>query len=85
MKGHNMNSRAGESILINGNIENFIASNEDDYIKKAKYFGNNLEKLDEERNKIFNNVLNSALFDSEKFSFDLQNKLLKIYDRKLTN
>ncbi len=85
MRGHNMNSRAGESILINGNIKNFIASNQEDYIKKAIHFGNNLEKLDQERKQIFNNILNSPLFNSQKFSYELQNKLLKIYNRKLTN
>ncbi len=83
MKGHNMNSRAGESILINGNIKNLIASNQDDYIKKAIYFSNNLEKLVEERKQIFENILNTPLFNSEKFSLDLQNNLLKIYNRKL--
>ena len=82
MKGHNMNSRAGESILINGNVKNFIASDQEDYIKKAIYFGNNLDKLDKERDQIFNNILNSSLFNSKKFSFDLQKKLMKIYDRK---
>ena len=83
MKGYNMNSRAGESILINGNSQNFIASNQDDYIKKAIYFSNSLEKLDEERKQIFDNILNTPLFDSEKFALDLQNNLLKIYNRKL--
>ena len=82
MKGHNMNSRAGESILINGNVKNFIASDQEDYIKKAIFFGNNLDKLDKERDQIFNNILNSSLFNSKKFSFDLQKKLMKIYDRK---
>ena len=83
MKGYNMNSRAGESILINGNSQNFIASNHDDYIKKAIYFCNNLEKLVEARKQIFGNILNTPLFDSEKFSLDLQNNLLKIYNRRL--
>ena len=83
MKGYNMNSRAGESILINGNSQNFIASNQDDYIKKAVYFSNNLENLVKERKQIFENILNTPLFDSKKFSLDLQNNLLKIYNRKL--
>ena len=48
----------------------------------AIYFGNNLDKLDEERDQIFNNILNSSLFNPKKFSFDLQKKLMKIYDRK---
>ena len=35
MKGFNFNSRCGESINKNLCLENFIANNEDDYIKKA--------------------------------------------------
>ena len=33
--GYNFNSRCGESILKNANIENFIATSNDDYVEKA--------------------------------------------------
>ena len=32
--GYNFNSRCGESILKNANIDKFIATNNEDYIKK---------------------------------------------------
>ena len=38
MKGHNFNSRCGESININLQMENFIAENKDDYFNKAISF-----------------------------------------------
>ena len=38
MKGHNFNSRCGESININLEMENFIAENKDDYFNKAMSF-----------------------------------------------
>ena len=42
MKGHNLNSRCGESININLQMENFIAKNKDDYFDKAISFQNQL-------------------------------------------
>ena len=81
MKGFNMNSRTGESILMNGNLKDFIAINQEDYEKKAIFYSNNLEKLEQVRKYIFDNILRTNLFNSEKFSHELKNSLLKIYDR----
>ena len=35
--GYNFNSRCGESILKNANLENFIAKNNEDYIKVSLF------------------------------------------------
>ena len=69
--------------MKNGNLEFFLSTNEDEYIKKAVYLSNNVKKLEEERKKIFNQILSTPLFDSEKFSSNLKDELLKIYNRKL--
>ena len=81
MKGYNMNSRCGESILKNGKIDSLISENKKDYITKALYYSKNIDKLEELRLKIFNNILNSPLFNSKKFSIEYQNKLLSVYNR----
>lgn len=83
MKGFNFNSRCGESIVKNGNLNYFLAVNENDYIEKAVTLTNNIDKLKFEREKLFNNVLDTPLFDSKNFAQDLENKLLQIYKRKL--
>ena len=83
MKGYNMNSRCGESILKNGKIDSLISENKKDYITKALYYSKNIDKLEELRLKIFNNILNSPLFDSKKFSIEYQNKLLSVYNRTI--
>ena len=57
--------------------------NENDYIEKAVTLTNNIDKLKFEREKLFNNVLDTPLFDSKNFAQDLENKLLQIYKRKL--
>ena len=83
MKGFNFNSRCGESILKNGNLDYFLAENEDEYIEKAVFLAQNTEKLEQEKESLFNNILNTSLFDSKKFAENLKNELLKIYKRDI--
>ena len=78
MKGNNFNSRCGESINLNVNLDEFIAENENDYINKAVNFSkspNSLENLNKDLRK---KVLSSPLFDTETFSKDLQSIFLDI-------
>ena len=83
MKGYNMNSRCGESILKNGKIDFLISEDKKDYITKALYYSKNIAKLEEIRLKIYNNILNSPLFNNKKFSIEYQNKLLSVYNRAI--
>ena len=51
--GLNFNSRCGESILKNANMSNFIATSCDEYIEKAVFYANNIDKLENARKKLF--------------------------------
>ncbi|MDC3038769.1 hypothetical protein OA094_00935 [Candidatus Pelagibacter sp.] len=66
--GYNFNSRCGESILKNANIENFIAKNNSDYVEKAVYFANNINELEKARKNLFNKVIETSLFNTKDFS-----------------
>ena len=68
MKGHNFNSRCGESINKNIQMDDLIAKNENDYVLIANNLSNEKEKLFNIRKKLFNNVLSSPLFDKENFN-----------------
>jgi len=68
--GYNFNSRCGESILKNANIENFIAISNDDYVDKAVYYANNINELDKIRKDLFNKIRETPLFDTKGFSND---------------
>ena len=81
MTGFNMMSRCGESILKNAKLKNLISMNKEDYVNKALYLSKNLRELEELRLKIFKDILNTSLFDSENFSINFQNKLLDIYKK----
>jgi len=77
MKGFNINSRCGESININLGLKEFIADNYDDYFKKALSLQDK-NKLQDLRKTLRDKVLNSALFDTEKFTKDLSDILKKL-------
>ena len=68
--GYNFNSRCGESILKNANIDNLIATNNEDYINKAVFYANNIDKLEGVRKKLFQEIEKSSLFDTREFSVD---------------
>tara|TARA_B100000963_G_scaffold98486_1_gene85059 strand:- start:1940 stop:3640 length:1701 start_codon:yes stop_codon:yes gene_type:complete len=68
--GYNFNSRCGESILRNANIENFIATNNEDYIEKAVYYASNINELDNTRKNIFYKIKETPLFDTKGFCND---------------
>jgi len=81
MKGFNMNSRCGESILRNANLDYLISQDKADYYNIVLYYSNNPKKLDDLRTMIHKNILNTPLFNSEKFSNDFQRKLIDVYKK----
>ncbi|MDA8711786.1 hypothetical protein N9M05_01010 [Candidatus Pelagibacter bacterium] len=81
MKGYNFNSRCGESINKNLNMEYLIAENKIDYVAKAKELSENKEKLLDIRKKIFDQAATSSLFDTKSFSNDFFKSLETIYNK----
>ena len=80
MKGFNFNSRCGESINKNINLENLIAHDEKDYITKAVRLSNNQDLLIDIRDRVYSNALSSALFDTGSFVKEFFDNLEKIYN-----
>ena len=78
MKGFNYNSRSGESINKNLNLQELIAENENDYINIAVSLEKNVKNLKKIRNIVFDNALSSPLFDQKKFSNQFFKSLEKI-------
>jgi len=78
MAGYNFNSRCGESINKNLNMEQLIAKDEDDYIKKVVHLMNNTDEYVNIRKSIFLNAINSPLFDGKKFTENFFKSLKEI-------
>ena len=80
MKGFNYNSRSGESINKNLNLQELIAENENDYINIAVNLEKNVKNLKKLRDVVFDNALSSPLFDQKKFSNQFFKSLEKLYN-----
>jgi len=79
MQGFNFNSRCGESINKNINMDELIASDDDDYVTKAKSLISE-KKLNEKYGiKLRDKALKSPLFDTDKFVKDFENLIYEIY------
>ena len=79
LKGFNINSRAGESINNNLNMNYLIANNKEEYVLKAVELSKNFEKVIEIRKYLFAKALASNLFNDKKFSKEFYENLEKIY------
>ena len=80
MKGNNFNSRGGESINKNLDLDELICRSDNDYIKKAVSISENINKIISLRKIIFDNALKSPLFDKKKFSKNFYDSLENIYN-----
>ena len=80
MKGFNFSSRCGESINKNINLNDLIANNKQDYIDKAIFLSENIDKIEKIRNEIYENALGTPLFDQKKFVNHFFTSLEKLYN-----
>ena len=83
LEGFNFSSRCGSSINKNLKLLNLIAKNKEDYISKAVTLTQDKNKLYEIRKDLFENALNSSLFNKEKFSDEFFTSLEKIFNKRL--
>ena len=79
IKGFNFNSRCGESINRNLNLENFIAENYDDYFLKALNFYENKNYLSNLRKSMRDRVISSPLFNNKDFASVFSEKMRSIW------
>ena len=78
MKGFNINSRCGESIIKNLNLPELIAADKDDYFKKAIDLHNskNLNKIF--GTKLRDKAIASPLFDTKSFTKEFEKNMISL-------
>lgn len=79
LKGHNFTSRCGESININCKLQEFIAIDKKDYIKKAVNLCKDLEKVKNLKKNLRGMAIKSSLFDSKGFADSFYEKLRNLW------
>ena len=78
MAGYNFNSRCGESINKNLNMERMVAKDEDDYVDKAVNLSNNHNEYISLRKSVFTDSIESSLFNKKKFAENFFRSLKEI-------
>ena len=81
IKGNNFVGRYGESINTNLGIKNLIVENEDEYVNTMIDFSNDQKKVENMRDLVFKNALNSNLFNATNFTKELE----KAMDEMISN
>ena len=79
MGGSNFNSRCGVSINSNIGMKELISLNENDYVNKAYNLATDKKTLISIRKKIYENAIESPLFNKKKFSHEFFNLIKKLY------
>jgi predicted O-linked N-acetylglucosamine transferase (SPINDLY family) len=68
IRGDRFISKCGESINNNLNMHDWIADDEEDYVRKAILFSNNIVELENIRKRLINFSRKSSLFNMKKYA-----------------
>jgi predicted O-linked N-acetylglucosamine transferase (SPINDLY family) len=79
LRGYNFTSRCGESININCNLQEFIAMDKKDYVKKAVNLCKDIEKIKNLKKNLREMAIKSSLFDSKGFADSFYEKLKDLW------
>jgi predicted O-linked N-acetylglucosamine transferase (SPINDLY family) len=82
LKGDRFLSHLGESIAISAGNSEWIASDVENYIAKAVQLESDLGRLSQIRRTLRDRVLNSPLFDSERFAKNFGDALLGMWKQR---
>jgi predicted O-linked N-acetylglucosamine transferase (SPINDLY family) len=83
LKGNNFTSRCGESININLKLEEFIAVDTRDYIKKAINFTKKIEVVRNLRKNLREQAIHSPLFKTKDFANQFSDQLKNLWIKKI--
>jgi protein O-GlcNAc transferase len=82
-QGDRFLSHAGETILRNAGLPDWVATDADDYVDRAARFASDLDHLAGLRSRLRAQVLRSPLFDAPRFARHFEQALRGMYNRWL--
>jgi len=81
-EGVSFPSRVGSSVYSSINLNELVTKNNLDYENIAVDLANSSSKLNKIKNKIKTQIKNNYLFNSKKFTEDLEKVYLEIFNKK---
>jgi len=82
LNGSTMISRQGASMLTCAGLSDWVAEDEDEYVRKALGFASDLHHLSALRSALREQVLASPLFDAKLFASNFENALTEMWSSK---
>jgi predicted O-linked N-acetylglucosamine transferase (SPINDLY family) len=83
MKGDRFLARNGETIAVHAGLTPCIAVDADDYVEKAKTFARELPGLARLRQRLRGQLLQSSLFDGQRFGKQFEQALVTMWMQKI--
>lgn len=84
LAGKTMLARQGASMLACAGLEEWIATNEEDYVAKALAFAADVNRLAQLRSGLREKVMASSLFDAARFALHLEDALQGMWQQKMS-
>jgi predicted O-linked N-acetylglucosamine transferase (SPINDLY family) len=84
LKGNSFLSSTATSVANSAGLEDWVASDVDDYVNKAIQFASDLHRLSLLRSTLRDRVLKSPLFDSPRFAKNFGDALRGMWDSRST-
>ena len=85
IEGQSFQSRVATSLLKTSGLDELIAKDENDYVKKAVHLAKNREYLDSLKNKLKNSRDTNPLFDTKTFTKNIEKAFSVVLDRYIKN
>ena len=82
-KGDRFLSRVGETIVRNAGLPDWLAADDDDYVRKAIHFASDLDRLERLRRGLREQVSASPLFDAARFARHFEQAVRGMWSRWL--
>jgi predicted O-linked N-acetylglucosamine transferase (SPINDLY family) len=79
LAGQRFVSRQGVGLLTNAGLPDWVAHDVNNYVEKAAYHATHLDHLAELRTRLRNRVLNSPVFDAQRFAGHLGDALRRMW------
>jgi protein O-GlcNAc transferase len=76
---HYHSQNVSSSLMKNCKLDEYVTYSQDEYIKKAKYFSDNLDKLHNLKEEVRNNFVNGPICDYKSFTNEFEDKIVSIY------
>ena len=81
LKGERLISRQGEGIVENAGLSEWIADDQEDYVRRAIQFASDFDALVLTKQNLRSKVIASPLFDAGRFASNFESAMFEMWNQ----